>query len=83
MNKHFFLLFLGVVLSALAAGSYSYTVSGKVYYSATGTPVSGAVVTHEIEWAPGMWSSSSLFTAEDGSFTFSPTADSDFKNKKM
>jgi len=83
MNKHFFLLILGIVLSAVAMGSYSYTVSGNVYHSATGTPVSSAVVTHEIEWAPGMWSSSSLFTAEDGSFTFSPTADSDFKGKNM
>lgn len=83
MSKHLFLLILGVALSAIAMGSYSYTVSGKVYTSGTGTPVSGAVVTHEIEWASGMWSSSSVITANDGSFTFITTADSDFKGKNM
>lgn len=83
MSKRILFLLLGVALSAIAMGSYSYTVSGKVYYSSTGTIVSEPTVTLEIEWVSGGWSSTTQTGGRDGSFSFSVTSDTDPKGKKM
>ncbi len=81
MSKRILFLLLGVALSAIAMGSYSYTVSGKVYYSSTGTIVSEPTVTLEIEWVSGGWSSTTQTGGRDGSFSFSVTSDTDPKGK--
>jgi hypothetical protein len=85
MRKVFIFLLAGVVCAGVATASFSYTVSGKVYYLGTGTIASNATVTFEVEWVPnsGVWSGSSVFTALDGSFSFSINSDTDPKNKNM
>jgi hypothetical protein len=87
MKKVLFLLFVGIVCAGVATANYSYSVSGKVYYNGTSvvTVVPNASVTLEVEWVAGsnIWSGSTQFSANDGSFSFSITSDVDPKNKNM
>jgi hypothetical protein len=72
-----------IVISASALASYSYTCSGKVYYSGTNTAVSDATVTFTIKWAGGGESSSQQQTAWDGSYSHSGWSDTDYKGSTI
>jgi hypothetical protein len=64
--------------------SYSYSLSGKIYYSSTGLPVSGAVVKLTINFSGGGEASGSVFSAQDGSYSFNVTSGAlDYKNATM
>ncbi len=76
MRKVFILLLAGIVFAGTVMASYSYSLSGKIYYSSTGLPVSGAVVTHTINFSGGGQASGSVFSAQDGSYSFNVTSDS-------
>ncbi|MCI0499968.1 MAG: carboxypeptidase-like regulatory domain-containing protein [Planctomycetales bacterium] len=84
MKNVLYLLMLFAVCASVTAG-FSYSVGGKVYTSGTGTVVPNATVTFEIEFVPGsnIWTNASTITANDGSYSFSTTSDTDPKGKNM
>jgi hypothetical protein len=85
MRNVLILLMVGVLCTGASLASYSYTVSGKVYYSGTTLPVSNAAVSHEVEYVSGsgVWTLANTISANDGSYSFSFNSTIDPKNKNM